>query len=429
MTQTNLPTDWRRLELGDLFGSGIGSIQTGPFGSQLHASDYKETGIAVVNPTHLGFNKIHEQKLPFISQEDAERLSKHYLKVGDILISRRGDFSRFSYITDHHAGWLCGTGCLLLRLMNPEVDNYYLSFWFSTQGAQDYLEQNAVGSIMPNLNTRILNGLPVVVPPLPEQRAIARALRAVQEAREARRQELQLERERKAALMQHLFTHGTRGEARRQTEIGEMPESWQVVRIGEVSSELGSGITPRGGEKTYSENGIPLIRSQNVLMNNLALKEVAFISQEIHQSMSRSAVFPGDVLLNITGASIGRVAYVPASLKVANVNQHVCRIRLIESASPVFVSYFLSSPKGQSQIMGSQYGTTRQGLNYGNVRAIKTPFPSLIEQNEIANTLQACDTKISAIGKESALLDELFRAMLEELMTGRLSATALLAVQ
>ena len=81
--------------------------------------------------------------------------------------------------------------------------------------------------------------------------------------------------------------------------------------------------------------------------------------------------------------------------------------------------------KGQSQIMGSQFGTTRQGLNYGNVRAIKIPRPSLSEQQHIANVFHVCDSKIAALEREVTVLEELFRAMLEELMTGRLSATAL----
>src|SRR5438046_814921 len=95
---------------------------------------------------------------------------------------------------------------------------------------------------MTTINQRALVEFPVPVPPLPEQRAIAHTLRTIQQAREARQRELVLERERKAALMQHLFTHGTRGEPTKQTEIGEMPESWRVMRLAEVAS-IGAGIT------------------------------------------------------------------------------------------------------------------------------------------------------------------------------------------
>ncbi len=173
-----MPESWEILKLSDLCSDGQGFIQTGPFGSQLHSSDYKESGIPVVNPTHLGFNTINEESLPFISKEDADRLSKHYLIRGDILISRRGDFSRYSYITDHQSGWLCGTGCILIRINNPNVDNYFLSVLMGHNLVQDHFDQNSVGSIMPNLNTKILLSLPIILPHIEEQSRISSILRA-----------------------------------------------------------------------------------------------------------------------------------------------------------------------------------------------------------------------------------------------------------
>ncbi len=310
-------------------------------------------------------------------------------------------------------------------LDTESVEGEFIAYQFKTRASQSFFYGRKRGTTIQGISRFDLQALPILLPPLAEQRAIARAQRAVQEAKDARRRESARERERKAALMHHLFTHGPRGEPTKHTEIGEMPEGWEVVRLGDAAIELGSGVTPRGGEKTYLQSGVPLIRSQNVLMSRLSLEDVAYISNETHKSMSRSSVMPGDILLNITGASIGRVAFVPEDLKVANVNQHVCRIRLAGGWSPEFVSYFLAYPKGQSQIIGSQFGTTRQGLNYGNVRAIKIPQPSLSEQQHIANVFQVCDAKIVALEREAAVLDELFRAMLEELMTGRLSATVL----
>ena len=173
-----IPESWRVVRLGDLCANTQGLIQTGPFGSQLHSSDYKIRGIPVVNPTHLGVNTIVEDHLPFISKADADRLAKHYLRRGDIIIGRRGDFGRFSYIHERYVGWLCGTGSQLIRLNNPEVDNYFLSVSFATPLVQNYLSQNSVGSIMPNLNTKILRGVMLALPPLDEQRTIAAILRA-----------------------------------------------------------------------------------------------------------------------------------------------------------------------------------------------------------------------------------------------------------
>lgn len=201
-----MPESWRVVHLGDICANNQGTIQTGPFGSQLHASDYKLAGIPVVNPTHMGFNTIIEDHLPFISKEDAERLSRHYLLEGDILISRRGDFSRFSYITHKQAGWLCGTGCLLIRLQNPALDNFYFSVAMSTEPIQSYLAQNSVGSIMPNLNTQILEAMPLPLPPVSEQHVIAGSLRACSEKICTLEQETTLLDELFRALLEELMT-------------------------------------------------------------------------------------------------------------------------------------------------------------------------------------------------------------------------------
>jgi len=199
--------------------------------------------------------------------------------------------------------------------------------------------------------------------------------------------------------------------------LAALPAGWREVTIEEIQSELGSGITPRGGESSYLPRGIPLIRSQNVLMNELCRKDVAHISPETHQSMKRSAVAPGDVLLNITGASIGRVAWVPQDLSTANINQHVCRIRLKREAFAPFISLFLSSERGQGQIMGSQFGTTRQGLNYGQVRALKVPLPPLREQCAITEVLLAVQAAKQARHREAELERERKAALMQHLFT------------
>src|ERR1017187_8144034 len=115
MSKTPLRQGWKIGVLRDFCSDELGAIQTGPFGSQLHASDYREVGIPVVNPTHLRLNGIDESNVPRIDKELADTLSRHYLREGDILISRRGEFSRYAYINSRYEGWLCGTGCLLVR--------------------------------------------------------------------------------------------------------------------------------------------------------------------------------------------------------------------------------------------------------------------------------------------------------------------------
>lgn len=162
-----------------------------------------------------------------------------------------------------------------------------------------------------------------------------------------------------------------------------------LIRLGNHTKKIGSGQTPSGGYRSYVPNGIPLIRSQNVLMGSFSSEGLVHISDEIDASMIGSRVLPGDVLLNITGASIGRVCVVPDDICPANVNQHVCIIRCDDSLNPLYVSAVLASPKFQTFIWGSQAGGTRQALTKQMVEDFEIPQLELDQQRQIAASLKA----------------------------------------
>jgi type I restriction enzyme, S subunit len=154
-----------------------GLLQTGPFGSQLHATDYVDDGVPVIMPTNIGENRVVQEGIARVTEEMAVSLKRHRLRAGDIVYSRRGDITRRALIRDE-VGWLCGTGCLLVR-PGAMVDPVWLSYWLGTPETQNWLMQHAVGATMPNLNTEILGSVPVAAPPLDEQRRIAEVLGAL----------------------------------------------------------------------------------------------------------------------------------------------------------------------------------------------------------------------------------------------------------
>lgn len=157
--------------------------------------------------------------------------------------------------------------------------------------------------------------------------------------------------------------------------------------LGEHCVKIGSGSTPSGGHKSYVANGIPLIRSQNVLMRSFTGDGLVRITSETHEEMGGSEVKTGDVLLNITGASIGRVCVVPDEVCPANVNQHVCIIRCGPRLNPAFVAAYLSTPAFQKLIMETQAGGTRQALTKSDIEAFKIPNFTPNKQIEIASYL------------------------------------------
>ena len=188
-----IPEHWPQTTLGELCSENDGTIQTGPFGSQLHKSDYVADGVPVVNPTHLLGNRINHIEVPCITETKATDLSRHRLRTGDMLFARRGEIGRHGFVTQSEEGWHCGTGCFLVRVNHPKIFNAFLPWYFSRRHVVDWLDANAGGAIMPNLNNTTLARLPVLYPELREQRQIAEQLSAVDAnlaAKERRREAL-----------------------------------------------------------------------------------------------------------------------------------------------------------------------------------------------------------------------------------------------
>lgn len=176
------------------------------------------------------------------------------------------------------------------------------------------------------------------------------------------------------------------------------------LRIKDFTTKVGSGVTPRGGAETYLEQGIPLFRSQNVLNDGFLMDDIAYISEEVDESMSNTRVKAGDVLLNITGASIGRCYYTSDSFERGNVNQHVCIIRPQKNIIlPSYLHYCLISEKGQEQIILAQTGANREGLSIEGIKDFSFEIPTLHEQQRIVDYL---DKKLAVIDKRIIVFEK-----------------------
>ena len=160
-----VPKGWTATTLAALTKQHGGSIQTGPFGSQLHASDYVPDGIPVVMPKDIANRRVATDSVARIDAINVERLARHKLQVGDIVFSRRGDVEKHALIGDREVGWLCGTGCLLVRPGKNWIAPNFLSMALDAPAARLWLVQHAVGAAMPNLNTGILGSVRLVLPP------------------------------------------------------------------------------------------------------------------------------------------------------------------------------------------------------------------------------------------------------------------------
>jgi type I restriction enzyme S subunit len=274
-----IPADWETLTLGTVVKRGGGLIQTGPFGSELHASDYVLLGIPSIMPTNIGENRVVTENISRITPEDAKRLNRYLVRNGDIVYSRRGDIERRALIREQEEGWLCGTGCLMVRLGNDSgVDPVYASYYLSHPAIRQWLVQHAVGDTMPNLNIAIMQALPFVVPPPHEQTAILQTLSSLDDKIDLNQRTNRLLEGLARAIFRAWFIDFEPVKAKAvgatafrgmpedifeqlpdkfaESEVGPIPDGWTVEPLSKLVELFGGG-TPKRKVAEYWGGNIP----------------------------------------------------------------------------------------------------------------------------------------------------------------------------
>ena len=239
---------------------------------------------------------------------------------------------------------------------------------------------------------------------------------------------IELLEEQRKSIISHAVTKGLNPNAPMKDSgvewLGDVPEHWEVTFIKYITKKISSGKTPLGGAEVYTDEGVIFLRSQNIYNDGLHLDDVSFIPHEIHASMKSSAVKKNDVLLNITGGSIGRTCLVDCEIGEANVNQHVCIIRTSKDKYAKWLSVFMKSNSAQSQIFYSQTGAGREGLNFSQIGNMRLLFPPFVEQQEILDFLDQENLRFdNLILKQQSLIEKMkeYRAsIISHAVTGKI---------
>jgi type I restriction enzyme, S subunit len=282
----------------------------------------------------------------------------------------------------------------ILQAKPKIADNSFLTYLFIYLDITPYIN----GTTRGKLTQGVMQKIPIHLPPLSVQKAIAKVLQIIQETIRVRQKELKLENERKASLMEYIFTHGIYNEPRKQTEIGEIPQSWQVLELGHI---------------------ITLHRGYDLPNRDRKSGAVPIISSSGFSGTHSEAKVAGPGVVTGRYGTIGEVFYIEQDFWPLNTTLYVSEYK---NVIPNFVANLLRTLNFN---MFNDKSSV-PGVNRNDLHRIKVRLPSLTEQQEIVNILSSCDPKINALKQEITLLEELFSAFLEELMTGRLSTLPLI---
>lgn len=369
----SIPESWITTDLGSICET---VKQIDP--KTLFGSTFKYVDISSINSKFL---RVTEAKEVHISE--APSRARQLIRNGDVVFSTvRTNLKRIALIGEGLDNQIASTGFAVLR-PKPDVDSRYIFYYVSSQEFVDKVSLLQRGASYPAVRPSDVFSQKIPLAPLPEQKRIVAKLDKLFAHLDQIKARLERIPELLKQFRQAVLTQAVTGRLIRK-EI-----ALRQMRIEELTDFIGSGITPKGGKDNYLKEGVPFIRSMNVYPDGLHLEDIAFISEEMHDEMERTKVREGDVLLNITGASIGRATYVPVGFGEANVNQHVCILRCNKNVIPQFLSIYLNSKQGQSYIMETQTGMTRQGLNYSQIRAMQVPIVMVEDQREIVARVES----------------------------------------
>lgn len=297
----------RERTLGEICDQGGGIVRTGPFGSQLHESDYSDDGTPVVMPKDIIECKVSEQSIARVSSEHVTRLSQHRLLPGDIVYGRRGDIGRQALIGDRESGWLCGTGCLRITLGSGPVEPKWLHYYLRDEGVIAFIAQQAVGATMPNLNTSILRSIPIRFPSLPVQRRIASILSAYDDLIEKNTRRIAILEEMARRLYGEWFVRfrfpGHEQVKMVGSELGSIPEGWRWEPLGALlEHHIGGGW---GQEEESDEFPVAayVIRGTDIRDVRSAALGKSPLRFHKESNFRTRKLQPGDIVFEVSGGS------------------------------------------------------------------------------------------------------------------------------
>ncbi len=303
---------------------------------------------------------------------------------------------------------------------NIDINFLYLFFeLFDLKWLQD-------NNVIPQLNKHNVAGVKFPLPPLPEQCKITYVLSTVQKAIEQLDKLIRTTTELKKTLMQKLFTEGTKGEKQKQTEIGLVPENWEVVKLGDVISKWYGGGTPSTKNHEYWIGNNPWITSK-WLSEKLELENgEKFISDEGIKN-SATSIVPANSLIFATRVGVGKVGINKINLSL---NQDLAGGEVNEEKyDHYFIAYQFQLERVQLEIESFKRGATIKGITRDNLKSILLAFPKIKkEQNEISNAISLMSNKINHLKKKKQILTDLFKTLLHELMTGQRRVLAMRSI-
>ena len=398
---------WEKVKLGEISFC----IQPGPFGSQLHNSDYADEGTPIIMPKDMVDGHIRHTGLIRVPEEHVARLQRHQVCAGNLMVARKGDVRKCVYITENENGWLTGSDCLKVALNENVCFPKYIYYQLRSPYIGRWLEQISIGATMPSINTGLLSGIEMYLPSLEIQRRIADILSAYDDLIENNRKQIKLLEEAAQRLYKEWFVD-LRFPGHEHTKIVDgVPDGWEKSTVSNISSILRRGISPK-----YNDQAELMVINQKCIRQTVVTFDEARRQEKLFPEEMN--LQDSDTVICSTGAgTLGRVGQIFGNYPQTTFDSHVTLVRAKSGFGKQYLFHFLKYC--QSYLMGMGKGSTNQlELSRRTIQDLEILIP-LEEIGQMFESLvQSIHDKISAVNAEIDRLQSARDRLLPKLMSG-----------
>lgn len=421
-SQNDIPNTWNKLPLYELRNKKDRyGFTGGPFGSDLKSEHYTQQGVKILQLQNIGEGKFINKGITYTSEEKANELISCNIYPGEIILAKMAPVARCCKVPSTDERYvMCSDG---IRL-SVDIDRFSNEFVFQALNSNYFrkeAESKSTGTTRARIGLNELKLIPILIPnSLSEQQKIAEILSTVDDKIEVIDQQITETQELKKGLMQRLLTKGIGHTEFKDSPLGVIPKSWEVVELDEISSTTrlaGYEYSEYWEESTDGE--ITALRGYNIGKNKLLLHNVIKISEELSQKLIRSRLFKGDVVFPCVG-TIGNAIVIEDNDKY-HINQNIAKITPNNNLDSYFLMQYLISPMCRKEIKRFNATTSQPNVLVGSLRKFRIPFPNNIkEQKKISNILNSVDGKLEILLEKKLSYQKLKQGLMQQLLTGKI---------
>ena len=375
-------------------------------GDWIESRHQSEEGIRLIQTGNIGegYFKAKDDKPHYITHQTFKVLGCTEIFPGDCIVSRLPDpVGRACIIPEIYCRMITAVDCTIIRFEQKVIPQFFIYYSLS-DSYENEINKNTTGTTRKRISRKKLEQIPIPVPPLPVQEQIVSELDLLSGIIEKKREQLKELDVLAQSIFYDMFGDPITNE-----------KGWEVKKLKNITSKIGSGATPKGGNESYKTEGISLIRSLNVHNNSFVYKDLAYIDDNQAETLKNVTIEENDVLLNITGASVARCCVVPSNVLPARVNQHVAIIRAREILNNTFLCYLLTSHSYQQELIsiGKCNGATREAITKGQLENLDIPIPPLPLQRQFASKIEAIERQKELIKQSITETETLFNERMQ----------------